>query len=354
MTELFAEAIPGWKLTELYRDIAHIKGNPLTEWEKTCLRGLLCRCSPKMIAAQTYWTVGAVRTELSRRLYPFIAALTGQDRVVWHKIADDLAGLGYKHLEQLKTDLVKISQPVTDQFQPIAISDIIATVGKLTCTSSKLAIDVQKICLVEREIDRGHQHAKSGNHAGALASYHLALKNSTSVNVDVLISIARCYDRLQQYNDSLAICYFALSFTNSTTNPNPNPNHCKLYNFIGGVFHELAIANQDLTYLQTALDYYDRAVISNPLDILPIWNQIDLILHFIRQDLFSRSIDQNLYLNTAIQKMKSLLEVATDQNCSDRYHSQILADMELTLDGLDPFWHDQYEKFQQITVSSSI
>ena len=350
MTELFAEAIPSWKLTELYRDIAQIKGNPLTEWEKTCLRGLLCRYSPKLIAAQTYWTVGAVRTELSRRLYPFIAALTKQDRIVWHKIADDLAGLGYRNLEQLKTDLVKVSQPVTDRDQPIAISDIIATVGKLTRTSYKLAPDFQATYLIEQEIDRGHKYAKSGNHTSALASYHSALIHSTAVNIDVLISIARCYDRLHQYSDSLAICYFALSFTNDPGDA--TPNHCKLYNFIGGVFHELAIANQDSTYLHTALDYYDRAIANNPLDILPIWNQIDLILHFMRQELFGRSIDRNLYLNTAIQKMISLLEVVTQGACGDRYYQQILADMKLAFKGLDPFWQDQHQKFQQITISS--
>lgn len=351
MTELFAEAIPDWKLTELYRDIAKVKGNPLSEWEKTCLRGLLCRCSPKSIAAQTYWTVGAVRTELSRRLYPFIAALTKQDRIVWHKIADDLAGLGYKNLEQLKTDLVKVSQPITDRSKPIAISDIIATVGKLTFTSSKLATDPSAIYLAEQSIDRGHQYAKSGDHISALESYHLALTHSISVNINLLISIARCYDRLKQYSDSLAICYFALSFTNDPAHS--TSNHCKLYNFIGGVFHELAIAKQDPAYLSTALDYYDRAIANNPLDILPIWNQIDLILHFIRYELFTRSTEQDLYLNTAIQKMTSLLEIATKADNDDRYHQQILADMRLAFERLDPFWRGQYQKFQQLTISSS-
>ena len=351
MTELFAEAIPNWKLTELYRDIAQIKGIPLTEWEKTCLRGLLCRCSPKMIAAQTYWTVGAVRTELSRRLYPFIAALTKQDRIVWHKIADDLAELGYKNLEQLKTDLVKVSQPIADRSKPIAISAIIATVGKLTLTSSKLATNSNPIQLVEQEIDRGHKYAKAGDHINALESYHSALIHSTTVSVNLLISIARCYDRLKQYSDSLAICYFALSFSNAPTNS--TPNHCKLYNFIGGVFHELAIDNQDPAYLNTALDYYDRAVASNPLDILPVWNQIDLILYFIRRELFTQLTDKDLYIDTAAKSIAYLLKVAVRGDYDDRYHHQILADMQLAFEGLDPFWQQQYQKFQQITTSSS-
>jgi tetratricopeptide (TPR) repeat protein len=346
MTELFAEAIPSWKLTELYRDIANIKGNPLTEWEKTCLRGLLCRYSPKVIAAQTYWTVGSLRTELSRRLYPFIAALTKQDRIVWHKIADDLAGLGYKNLEQFKSDLVTVSQPAIDQSSTIAISDIITTVGKLNFIGSRVPGDLHSIDLVSQSIDRGHQYAKVEQHDRALESYHLALNFSTSVNVHVLIDIAKCYDRLGQYNDSLAICYFALGFIPDSTNP--DLCYCKVYNFIGGVFHELAIAKGDLAYLNTALDYYDRAISSNPLDILPLWNQIDLILNFISKELFTRKSERDLYLNIATQKMDFLLVVAKKGANYDRYHQRILADMRSVFAGLDPSWQVQYHSFQQI------
>jgi tetratricopeptide (TPR) repeat protein len=346
MTELFAEAIPIWKLTELYRDIAAIKGNPLTEWEKTCLRGLLCRHSPKVIAAQTYWTVGSLRTELSRRLYPFIAALTKQDRIVWHKIADDLAGLGYKNLKQLKNDLVIVSQPVVERTKTIAISDIITTVGKLNFINSSLLADRQSIDLVEQSIDCGHKYAKNKEHHHALESFHLALSFSTTVNVNILIDIARCYDRLGQYNDSLAICYFAIGFIADSSNP--DLNYCKVYNFIGGVFHELAIAKTDPAYLNTALDYYDRAISHNPLDILPIWNQIDLVLHFINQEIFTRLGERALYLNIAVQKMESLLEISKQSDYYDRYHQQILADMRSAFDGLDLFWQAQYQKFQQI------
>jgi tetratricopeptide (TPR) repeat protein len=348
MTEIFAEAIPQWNLTELYRDIANIKGNPLTNWEKTCLRGLLCRYSPKAIAAETYWTVGSLRTELSRRLYPFIAALTKQDRIVWHKIADDLAKLGYKNLEQLKTDLVDVSQPVIDRDPAISVSDIITTVGKLTALSSRLPLDSHTMRSINRAIECGHKYAKAGNQHHALESYYLALSLSTSVDVNILISIARCYDRLGQYSDSLAICYFSLSFISEAIFT--SPSHCKVYNFIGHVFHELAITKGDSAYLTTALDYYDRAIASNPLDILPIWNQIDLILRFVTQDVLNTSTEKDLYLNTAMRRMESLLEVAKQGYSHDRYHQQILVDMRSTFDDLDLFWQNQYRKFQQIYV----
>jgi tetratricopeptide (TPR) repeat protein len=351
MTEIFAEAIPQWKLTELYRDIADIKGNPLTNWEKTCLRGLLCRYSPKVIAAQTYWTVGSLRTELSRRLYPFIAALTNQDRIVWHQIADDLARLGYKNLEQLKTDLVNASQPAIDRDPPILISDIITTAGKISALSARLPFDLNPTRIVDQAIECGHKYAKAGDHHQAIESYHLALSCSTAVDVNILISIARCYDRLGQYSDSLAICYFSLSFISDAIVT--SPSHCKIYNFIGGVFHELAISKGDSAYLNTALDYYDRAVVSNPLDILPIWNQIDLILNFARKNVFTTATEQDFYLNIAMRQMESLLEVAKQEDNLDRYHQQILLDMRLAFDGLDLFWQDRYQKFQQLGVESA-
>lgn len=230
MTEIFAEAIPMWKLTELYRDIANIKGNPLTNWEKTCLRGLLCRYSPKAIAAQTYWTVGSLRTELSRRLYPFIAALTNQDRIVWHNIADDLARLGYKNLEHVKTDLVTVSQPTIDRDPTTSVSDIIRTVGKLTVISSRSSLDLHANRIIDRANECGHRYAKAGNHHRAIESYHLALSYATAIDVNILINIARCYDRLGQYSDSLAICYFSLSFISEAIVT--SPSHCKIYNFI--------------------------------------------------------------------------------------------------------------------------
>jgi hypothetical protein len=51
--------------------------------------------------------------------------------------------------------------------------------------------------------------------------------------------------------------------------------------------------------------------------------------------------------------MTSLLKVAISGDYNDRYHQQILADMQLSFEGLDPFWQQQYQKFQQITTSSS-
>lgn len=346
MTEIFAEAHSQWKLAELYRDIANIKGNPLTNWEKTCLRGLLCRYSPKVIAAQTYWTVGSLRTELSRRLYPFIAVLTKQDRIVWHKIADDLAKLGYKNLEQLKIDLVKVSETSRDRNPTISVSDIITTVGKITALSSRLPVNSNQTRIVDRAIESGDRYAKAGNYHQALESFHQALSCTTTIDVNILISIARCYDRLGQYSDSLAICYFSLSF--STSSIVISPSHCKIYNFVGGVFHELAIAKGDADYLDTALDYYDRAIVSNPLDILPIWNQIDLILTFVRGNVFTKLSEKDRYRHIAMQQMESLLAVVKHEDYDDRYHQQILVDMRLVFDGLDLCWQDRYQKFQQL------
>ena len=51
--------------------------------------------------------------------------------------------------------------------------------------------------------------------------------------------------------------------------------------------------------------------------------------------------------------MTALLKISTKGDYNDRYHHQILADMGLAFEGLGSFWQEQYQKFQQITISSS-
>lgn len=76
--EEFMDAAIYWDLESLYADVALIKQLELTDWEKTCLRGLLCGCHPEAIASKIYWTASSLRVELSRRLYPYISTLVGK------------------------------------------------------------------------------------------------------------------------------------------------------------------------------------------------------------------------------------------------------------------------------------
>jgi tetratricopeptide (TPR) repeat protein len=343
MTELFAEANQGWDLSKLYLDISAIKGLPLTDWEKTCLRGLLCRYSPKAIAAKTYWTGSSLRTELSRRLYPCLANLTNKERIVWHKIADDLASMGYKNLDKLKDDIALASAATT--VQVLAVSVVITSA--IRCTSNKV-VSQSVVEMAEKAYQRGNLLSRAQDYPAALECYHLALKSLTMVDINILINIARCYDRLKKYSDSLAICYFALNYI-SDSNHTSN-DQCRIYNFIAGVFHELAITHRDKSYLNPAIDYYTKAALSSQSDILPVWNQVDLILNCVKEQIVNQSAEKKLYLVIAHQKMELLLEISRQGTSYTRYRDRVLDDMCSAFDGLDISWQKYYYRFQNIGV----
>jgi tetratricopeptide (TPR) repeat protein len=342
MTELFAEAYQSWHLTKLYRDIAIIKGLPMTDWEKTCLRGLLCRYSPKTIASKTYWTSSSLRTELSRRLYPYIANLIQKERVVWHKIADDLAQMGYENIDKLKQDIAQASSidPV------LTISEIINTVMGLRTQNANANLDSNVIYIITNNIQKAHQFNRSEDYPAALEHYYLALQSSASLDINILIDMARCYDRLKKYSDSLAICYFALNFVDRSTQP--SNDKCKIYNFIAGVFHELATKNYDKAYLNTAIDYYQRAVTSNSDDILPIWNQVEIILNFVKAKALDEDKEREMFLQIAYKRMELLLKVSRQSKTYHQYRVQVLKDMKSVFTGLGSFWQQQYYRFRDL------
>jgi tetratricopeptide (TPR) repeat protein len=344
MTELFAEAHQSWNLIKLYRDIAVIKGLPMTDWEKTCLRGLLCRYSPKAIASKTHWTDSSLRTELSRRLYPCIANLTNKERIVWHKIADDLAQMGYKNLDKLKQDIAQ-----TSSIDPVlTVSEIINTITGLSIDNLKINPDSNIVIIATENIQKAHQFNRSGDYSAALECYHLVLKSSASLDINILINMARCYDQLRKYSDSLAICYFALNFVDKSAQP--ASDKCKLYNFIAGVFHDLAIDRRDKDYLNTALNYYQRAVASNPDDILPIWNQINIILCSVKEKILDEAEEREFFLRISYKKMELLLTVSRQSSMYLQYRVQILKDMRSTFAGLGSFWQQQYYRFQDLDL----
>jgi hypothetical protein len=69
----------GWKLEQLYIDLASVKGKTLTPVEKRLLRELLCGYSPAEIADRVFRTRNSniVRVYLSNGLYKYIEILLG-------------------------------------------------------------------------------------------------------------------------------------------------------------------------------------------------------------------------------------------------------------------------------------
>jgi tetratricopeptide (TPR) repeat protein len=332
MEQLFPEAISTWKLSELYHDLAAIKGHALTDWEKTCLRGLLCRYSPKHIAQQTYWTVNSLRTELSRRLYRYIEGLTHRrvsaEKVSWNTIADSLDELGYKQEVVLPIDfgakggnvwseivsdpsvVINSSEVVDTPTSIIQVSEVIASITKLSLVSSLDAVlgDDKVINLASKLLKEGDLYFQQQQYDRALSCYYCALVSSTSLDVSMIVKIAICYDRLNLHGDALALCYFILGFL-----PNAVDNcldRYKIHTFIGGIFRSLAVEKSDPTYFNIALEHYDLAIHHNSLDVAPLRQQLDLILAAIGDRQFSE-IDRQRYLDLARKKINKLLEFSS-------------------------------------------
>jgi tetratricopeptide (TPR) repeat protein len=311
MEQLFPEAISTWKLSELYHDLAVIKGHALTDWEKTCLRGLLCRYSPKHIAQKTYWTVNSLRTELSRRLYRYIEGLTHRQvsaaKVSWNTIADSLDELGYK---QVAVPTVEPSTAIDLPTSVIQVSEVIASITKLNMLSSLDVVlgDDKVINLASKLLREGNHYIQQQKYDQALQCYYCALVSSTSLDINIIINIAICYDRLNLPGDALALCYFILGFLPHAVND--CLDRYKIHNFIGGMFRALAVEKSDPTYFNIALEHYDLAIHHNSLDVKPLRQQLDLILAAIGDHQFSE-IDRQRYLDLARKKINRLLEFSS-------------------------------------------
>jgi hypothetical protein len=310
MEQLFPEAISTWKLSELYHDLAVIKGHALTDWEKTCLRGLLCRYSPKHIAQQTYWTVNSLRTELSRRLYRYIEGLTHRQlsavKISWNTIADSLDELGYKQVALPVEPSTVIDVPTS----VIQVSEVIASITKLNMFSNIDAVlgDDKVINLVSKLLKEGNHYFQQQKYDRALQCYCCALVSSTSLDISMIINIAVCYDRLNLPGDALALCYFILGFLPHAVDD--CLDRYKIHTFIGGIFRLLAVDKSDSTYFNIALEHYDLAIRHNSLDVAPLRQQLDLILAAIGDHQFSE-IDRQRYLDLARKKINKLLEFSS-------------------------------------------
>lgn len=326
MEQLFTEASATWKLAELYQDLSIIKGNALTDWEKTCLRGLLCRHSPKHIAQQTYWTVNSLRTELSRRLYRYIEGLThlqvSAAKVSWNTIADSLDELGYRHVLPIAFGAGhEIDQPTDTSTSIIQVSEVIASITKLSMVSLDAVLGDDKVInLASKLLKEGNLYLQQQQYDRALQCYYRALVSSTSLDISIIVHIAICYDRLNLHGDALALCYFILGFL-----PNAVDNcmdRYKIHTFIGGVFRALAVEKSDPTYFNIALEHYDLAIHHNSLDVAPLRQQLDLILGAIGDHQFSE-IDRQRYLDLARKKINKLLEFSSAKDL-DRINEQAL------------------------------
>jgi tetratricopeptide (TPR) repeat protein len=207
----------------------------------------------------------------------------------------------------------------------VPISKVIASITSLSYVSKQLPTgdnlleDLKVTNLVNKLIEEGDFNLQQQKYNQALQCYYQILAISTSLDINTLVNIAMCYDRLDLHGDSLALCYFILSFLPSPTDnclvgiASQDENRYKIHTFIGDIFRTLAVEKSDSTFFNTAIKHYDLAVDYNSLNIAPLRQQLDLILAAIG-DRNILEIDRQRYVDLARKKINKLLEFSSEKD----------------------------------------
>lgn len=278
---LFLDAEKTWRLNDLYRDLALIKGgnkkNSLNSTEKACLRGLLCSAEPAEIARKMNWRVKSLKTELSRTIYQYVKIHTGntEQRILWHHVSKYLAEEGYKLEAQGSSeslfDSISKENNYFDSFQIISQLEN-AILHNLTLDSINSISDTSFAKIEEV----GDEHFKEGDYQSAMEVY-LTLANQYALgHPKILLKIAQIYNCSECYKDSVAMTYFALKYVKC------KPGKSKLYHLLAIAFDELCRKNVREESLNQALNAYREASdLSEYLNAVILWNKFDLIMEFI-------------------------------------------------------------------------
>jgi tetratricopeptide (TPR) repeat protein len=351
----FMEASYQWDLTSLYSAIEGIKLKKLTDWQKTSLRGLLCGYPPEAIAGKLYWTVGSLRVELSKHVYPYISAITGEEKIIWNRIGLLLADAGYKYpeLKVIERDLLKLE--LTSTHRQLAEEIQGNSFQRLPIGATKLLKELPvnpnregSLSLGDRDrlkvaIDNGERAAKQGENLEALYRFQCAVKLDPTEPV-FWIKIARCYDKLGAYKDCLFVCDRALHILEKKQNVSANDRNLlrtKIYNLLAGIFHELALTKPDIFYFKTAFTNYQLAAYFSPGDSLVAWNVLDLFLAASRHAASSEQERQD-FADRALKALYDLRgSIHHPRSNFGKYRRKILDDAAKASTHLSPWWQTQ-------------
>lgn len=287
MEKLFTDAQLNWDLETLFTDLAAIKSYRLTEWEKTCLRGLLCGVDPEAIASHIFWTVSALRTELSRRIYPPVSILVNQKVGSWYRVAQFLARAGYKYpkLSILPEKLLCLPSLAAVSPLPnlIRSTEIVALLEshsptrKIDCAMSSES-EIEKIV-------RGDLMVQENNLLKAIACYRDALTIAPQ-RLSVVAKIAKCYADLEFYRDCLYISDYLLQQIEEDKESNRLEwyrEKSNIYNFLGDIFQKLAVKKNGSDCVKVAFEFYQESLYFNPLDVRVSWKIVELFISVLQE-----------------------------------------------------------------------
>ncbi|MBW4618323.1 MAG: tetratricopeptide repeat protein [Cyanosarcina radialis HA8281-LM2] len=348
--ELFIDAKLTWNLDALYTDLSSIKTLELTDWEKTCLRGLLCGVHPEAIAAKMFWTASALKTELSRRVYPHISILVDEKVIAWHKVPTLLEKAGYKYPEIriLNQELfyLEFSASPSSNSKLIRASAIVELLIKNSSCQPNQAKELPNAEL--KSTVEGDRHYQQGNFIEAIDSYRQVL-TIDPLNVSILTKLARCYEHLGFYKDSLFICDFVLDrIERSDRKSHLQKTHNKsiIYYFIAGLFHKLAVNKYCDDYVQIAFEIYQKYLYLRPQNIMALWNIVDLFISVVRHGAIAPELKSD-YMDRAKKALSDFKGNARQLDFNFKpYREPILEKAENTFQDLDCWWQEQLHELK--------
>jgi tetratricopeptide (TPR) repeat protein len=352
--ELFIDAKLTWNLDALYADLSSIKTLELTDWEKTCLRGLLCGVHPQAIASKIFWTASALKTELSRRIYPYISTLVDEKVGSWHRVAQLVEKAGYKcpEVKILRQELFCLDCSIEPQLNSklIRFSAIVKLLEtKLSKNKDLNSIESSALSKLELEqIDRGDRSLNRNDFLGAIESYREALITNP-FPLSILVKVARCYEELKFYKEALFICDFVLDSLERDRDliyGDKNYSKSTIYKFLAGLFHQVALSHYSADRVKTAFEIYQRYLYFCPEDILALWKIVELFVSVFKDSAIASAEKQD-YLDRAKKALYDLKGNARRLDSNFKLERDlIVGDAKQTFQGLDWWWQEQLQELK--------
>lgn len=346
-----------WNLELLFQDITEIKKSSLTLFEETCVCGLLSGYPPTKIASEIGYTPNSLKVEISRRIYPYISELTGEDKVSWGSVPMLLEDYKHPELKFLSQNLFNL--PFSRQIKTtnqLNITHIINIINEAQKTK-KILNDSDKL-LVNNLVKEGQSIVVKDPYS-AIKLFLKAIKIHP-FQLSAIVNIIHCYDQLELYYNCFATCDLVLWMLDCDTEitmkdlsasekyQDQKEYYAKIYTYLGKAVYELAKESKNCLHTKIAYDFFSDSLYHVPYDVIASSNIVDLHITATKNDLLSLEEIQNHH-NLAEKAMETLLAVARNPKSNfEKYKAKVIEDAILYCTGLDFQWQQQLENLKSL------
>jgi hypothetical protein len=348
-----------YDLNLLFQDLAEqkIPKSPLTLLEEICICGFLSNYTPTQISKGTNYNAKSLQVMLSKVLYHLISRLTGEDKIKYQEIAMLLEDYKHPELEVLKQSILSFLSQNKKSSNQFKVTHVISTIKKAQETQKELS-DSDKLS-VKKLVEEG-QCLASKDPYGAIKIFLNALRIH-SFQMAAIVNIIHCYDKLEQYHNSFAVCDLVLLMLKNDLeltlidlsvkgkNEEKKKYYVQIYTYLGKIMFDLAKENKNCSYIEDCHYFFNQALYHSPYSAIASSNMVDMHIKAISYGFFSNIEAQNQW-DIAEKAMESLLVVAANPKSDfKQYKNKIVNDATLYCAGLDDWWQDALKSLTLLT-----